>query len=224
MVTRKKITGRFGSAATGLLVATAGLTLAARQRALEAERLRVRRLELEETASRRRALAHQQRMHWELLSRAIDDPSLASVIDTYAPDIPAEKRRQYFYANAWYINLYHLYRAGLVDQEELYGHARELFQNPVMREYWEASRGQRATLKQSSDEARIGRLVDGLIRDLDDADTDEWWVVGTLRPPECSALPPSAAAVRVAPVSAHADGDPPGDISVLRPRPPLAHQ
>ncbi|MGQ5608393.1 DUF6082 family protein [Streptomyces sp. EKS3.2] len=179
MVTRKKITGRFVSAATGLLVATAGLTLAARQRALEAERLRVRRLELEETASRRRALAHQQRMHWELLSRAIDDPSLASVIDTYAPDIPAEKRRQYFYANAWYINLYHLYRAGLVDQEELYGHARELFQNPVMREYWEASRGQRATLKQSSDEARIGRLVDGLIRDLDDADTDEWWVVGT---------------------------------------------
>ncbi|MFE0722667.1 DUF6082 family protein [Streptomyces rochei] len=179
MVTRKKITGRFGSAATGLLVATAGLTLAARQRALEAERLRVRRLELEETASRRRALAHQQRMHWELLSRAIDDPSLASVIDTYAPDIPAEKRRQYFYANAWYINLYHLYRAGLVDQEELYGHARELFQNPVMREYWEASRGQRATLKQSSDEARIGRLVDGLIHDLDDADTDEWWVVGT---------------------------------------------
>ncbi|MFC8949959.1 MULTISPECIES: DUF6082 family protein [Streptomyces] len=179
MVTRKKITGRFGSAATGLLVATAGLTLAARQRALEAERLRVRRLELEETASRRRALAHQQRMHWELLSRAIDDPSLASVIDTYTPDIPAEKRRQYFYANAWYINLYHLYRAGLVDQEELYGHARELFQNPVMREYWEASRGQRATLKQSSDEARIGRLVDGLIRDLDDADTDEWWVVGT---------------------------------------------
>ncbi|MGC9496173.1 DUF6082 family protein [Streptomyces sp. WG7] len=179
MVTRKNITGRFGSAAACLLVATAGLTLAARHRALEAERLRIRRLELEETASRRRALAHQQRMHWELLSRAIDDPSLASVIDTYAPDIPAEKRRQYFYANAWYINLYHLYRAGLVDQEELYGHARELFQNPLMREYWDASRGQRATLKQSSDEARIGHLVDGLISDLDEADTDEWWVVGT---------------------------------------------
>ncbi|MFH8977651.1 DUF6082 family protein [Streptomyces sp. NPDC017890] len=179
MGTRMNITGRFGSAAASLLVATAGLTLAARQRALEAERLRIRRLELEETASRRRALAHQQRMHWELLSRAIDDPSLASVIDTYAPDIPAEKRRQYFYANAWYVNLYHLYRAGLVDQEELHGHARELFQNPVMREYWEASRAQRATLKQSSDEARIGRLVDGLIGDLDEADTEEWWVVGT---------------------------------------------
>ncbi|MEU0228246.1 DUF6082 family protein [Streptomyces sp. NPDC006284] len=179
MATRKNATGRFGSASAGMLLATAGVTLAVLQRALETERLRTRRLELEETVSRRRALAHQQRMHWELLSRAIDDPSLASVIDTYDPAIPAEKRRQYFYANAWYINLYHLYRAGLLDREELYGHARELFQNPLMREYWDASRGQRATLKRSSDEARIGLLVDALINDLDEADTDEWWVVGT---------------------------------------------
>jgi len=153
------------------------MTLAAR-RSLEAEKLQLRRLELEELTSRRRALAHQQRMHWELLSRAIDNPALAAVIDTYDPSIPAERRRQYFYANAWYINLYHLYRAGLLDQEEFYGHARELFQNPLMREYWDASKAQRATLKASSDEARIGRMVDGLIRDLDEADTDEWWVVG----------------------------------------------
>ncbi len=182
MATKKNVAGRLGSAAAGLMLVAAGMTLAARQRRLEAERLQVRRLEFEELASRRRALAHQQRMHWELLSRAIDNPSLAAVIDTYAPDIPAEKRRQYFYANAWYINLYHLYRAGLLDQEELYGHARELFQNPLMREYWEASKGQRATLKHWSDEARIGRMVDSLIRDIEDADTDEWWVVGNPPP------------------------------------------
>jgi hypothetical protein len=178
MATRKNVARRLGSAAAGLMLATAGMTLAARRRHLQAERLQMRRLELEEVASRRRALAHQQRMHWELLSRAIDDPSLAAVIDTYDPDIPAERRRQYFYANAWYVNLYHLYRAGIVDQTEFYGHARELFQNPLMREYWEASKGQRATLKDSSEEARIGRMVDGLIKDLDEADTDEWWVVG----------------------------------------------
>jgi hypothetical protein len=182
MAREKNTAGRLSSAAAGLMLATAELALAARRRRLEAERLHVRRLELEELASRRRALAHQQRMHWELLSRAIDDPSLAAVIDTYDPDTPGEKRRQYFYANAWYINLYHLYRAGILDQAEFYGHARELFQNPLMREYWEASKGQRATLKDSSDEARIGRLVDGLIRDLDDADTDEWWVVGNPPP------------------------------------------
>jgi hypothetical protein len=178
MATRKNAAGRLGSVTAGLLLATATLTLAARQRRLEAERLQTRRLELEELASRRSALAHQQRMHWELLARAIDDPSLAAVIDTYDTSIPAEKRRQFFYANAWYVNLYHLYKAGLLDEKELFGRLREIFQNPVMREYWEASKGQRATLKQSADEARIGRMVDGLILDLDEADTDEWWVVG----------------------------------------------
>ncbi|MFE9023626.1 DUF6082 family protein [Streptomyces sp. NPDC007808] len=182
MATKKNAAVRLGSAAAGLMLATAGMTLASRRRRLDAELLQLRRLEFEELASRRRALAHQQRMHWELLSRAIDNPTLAAVIDTYDPAIPAEKRRQYFYANAWYINLYHLYRAGILDQEEFYGHARELFQNPLMREYWEASKGQRATLKHSSEEARIGRMVDGLIKDLDEADTDEWWVVGNPPP------------------------------------------
>ncbi|MFI6013721.1 DUF6082 family protein [Streptomyces sp. NPDC051243] len=178
MATKKNAARRLGSAAASLLLATAGMTLASHRRRLEAERLQLRRLELEELDSRRKALAHQQRMHWELLSRAIDNPSLAAVIDTYDPNIPAERRRQYFYANAWYINLYHLHRAGILDQEEFHGHARELFQNPLMREYWEASKGQRATLKHSSDEARVGRIVDRLIKDLNEADTDEWWVVG----------------------------------------------
>lgn len=178
MATQKNTAGRLGSAAAGLLLATATVTLIVRQRRLEEARLQVKRLELEELASRRAAVAHQQRMHWELLAKAIDDPSLAAVIDTYDKNIPAEKRRQFFYANAWYVNLYHLYEAGILDQEELFGRLREIFQSPVLREYWEASKGQRATLKESSDEARIGRIVDGLIRDLDEADTDEWWVVG----------------------------------------------
>ncbi|MFG2129642.1 DUF6082 family protein [Streptomyces sp. NPDC048751] len=172
-----------GSAALSLLLATATITVAARQRRaeaarLEAARLEERRLQLEELAIRRKALAHQQRMHWELLARAIDDPSLAAVIDTYDKSIPVEKRRQFFYANAWYVHLFHLYRAGILDREELYRYLREFFQSPLFREYWEASQGQRATLNESSDEAVIGRMVDGLVMDLDEADTDEWWVVG----------------------------------------------
>ncbi|MEV0743047.1 DUF6082 family protein [Streptomyces sp. NPDC050549] len=178
MATRNKGVRGLGTVAAGLMLATATLNLASRQRRLEEARLQVRRLELEELSARRRALAHQQRMHWELLSKAIDDPALAEVIDTYDRDIPAAKRRQYFYANAWYANLYHLYRAGILDQEELYGHLRELFQSPVLREYWEASKGTRASLKGGSEEAKIGRMVDGLLKDLDEADTDEWWVVG----------------------------------------------
>ncbi|MFF5481817.1 DUF6082 family protein [Streptomyces sp. NPDC012935] len=176
MTTRKHSARRLGSAALSLLLATA--TLASRQRRLDAARLEERRLALEELAVRRKALAHQQRMHWELLARAIDDPSLAAVIDTYDKSIPAERRRQFFYANAWYVHLYHLYRAGILDREELYEYLREFFQSPVFREYWRASRAQRATLNESSEEAKIGRMVDGLVRDLDEADTDEWWVVG----------------------------------------------
>ncbi|MBN0046504.1 hypothetical protein JS756_20830 [Streptomyces actuosus] len=179
MVTRKLFTGRLSSAALALLASTAALTLAQRQRRLEEARLRERQLELDELAVRRRAYAHQQRMHWELLARAIDDPSLAAVIDTYDARIPAEKRRQFFYANAWYAYLFHLYRADVLDKEELYKHLREFFQSPLFREYWEASRAQRATLKQTSAEADIGRMVDGLVQELDEADTDEWWVVGS---------------------------------------------
>ncbi|MPY34209.1 hypothetical protein FNH09_24060 [Streptomyces adustus] len=178
MAIRKHSAVRLGSITAGLTLATAALTLAARHGRLEEARLHVKRLELEELNSRRAALAHQQRMHWELLSMAIRDSSLASVIDTYDKSIPAEKRRQFLYANAWYVNLFHLYRSGILDQEELFGRLREIFQSPVLREYWEASKEQRASLKESSDEAWIGRMVDGLIKDLDEADTDEWWVVG----------------------------------------------
>ncbi|MFD5269405.1 DUF6082 family protein [Streptomyces sp. NPDC058335] len=178
MATRKHAAGKLASATLGLLLTAGTAVLAARHRYLETARLDERRLELEELAFRRKALAHQQRMHWELLARAIDDPSLAAVIDTYDKSIPAEKRRQFLYANAWYAHLFHLYRAGIVDREELYTYLREFFQSPLFREYWEASQSQRATLKQSSDEARIGHMVDGLVKDLDEADTDEWWVVG----------------------------------------------
>ncbi|MFJ3494247.1 DUF6082 family protein [Streptomyces sp. NPDC086091] len=169
---------RAGRAVAGLLLATAATALAAQLRHRREALLQERRLGIEELADRRKALAHQQRMHWELLARAIDDPSLAAVIDTYDQSIPAQKRRQFFYANAWYTHLYHLYLAGILDREELYTYLREFFQSPLFREYWEASRTQRSTIRESSEEAGIGRMIDGLVNDLDEADTDAWWVVG----------------------------------------------
>ncbi|MPY56469.1 DUF6082 family protein [Streptomyces spongiae] len=178
MAARKTRLRKLSSAAAGLCAAATTLVFAAHQRRLELTRLQIRQLELAELAQRRRALAHQQRMHWELLAKAIDDPSLAAVIDTYDQSVPAAKRRQFLYANAWYTSVFHLYRVGSLDQQELYGRLRELFRSPLMCEYWEASKHQRASLKASSDEARIGRMVDGLLRDMDEADTEEWWVVG----------------------------------------------
>ncbi|MEU8750558.1 DUF6082 family protein [Streptomyces chartreusis] len=178
MATRNRFSRGLYTATLAVAIATASAALASRQRRSEGARLQERQLELEELAIRRKALAHQQRMQWELLARAIDDPSLAAVIDTYDKNIPAERRRQFFYANAWYVHLFHLYRAGLLEREELYRHLREFFQSPIFREYWEASRHMRASLNEASEEAQLGYMVDGLVSDLDEADTDEWWVVG----------------------------------------------
>ena len=82
----------------------------------------------------------------------MDDPALAAVLDTYDKRFRHEKQRQYLFANALYINLFHLYRSGL-DPEELYGHLRVFCQNPIFREYWEATKAQRASLNESSEEA-----------------------------------------------------------------------
>ncbi|MFE1949754.1 DUF6082 family protein [Streptomyces sp. NPDC059524] len=129
---------------------------------------------------RRQARAHQQRMHWELLSKAIDDPELAVVIDNYGVEgLTPQKRRQYMYANLWYINAFHKYEAGLLDQRALFSALRELFQSEHIREYWEVTRPHRASLDPASSEAEVGRMAEALFQEIEAAsDTEEWWVVG----------------------------------------------
>ncbi|MFE4775989.1 DUF6082 family protein [Streptomyces sp. NPDC056713] len=148
----------------------------------------------------RRARAHQQRKNWALLVKAIDDPSLAAVINTYDPEIPPAKVRQFFFANAWYVNLFHLDQAGVIDQKDLYGRLRDLFQSPVFREYWRASRPNRATLIYSSDEARLGRLADRLLEELEEANTEEWWVAAIRRRPDSSAVNRLTSLARASPL------------------------
>ncbi|MEV5981745.1 DUF6082 family protein [Streptomyces sp. NPDC052114] len=127
-------------------------------------------------------LANQQRLQWELLSKAMEDPTLAAVLDTYDGSVPPAKHRQFLFANAVYTNALLAYRIGNVSRVELFGHLRGTLQNPIFREYWEATRAARASLVEDSVEAQIGRMVDELVHDLDEADTEEWWVVGT--PPQ----------------------------------------
>ncbi|MGW2552651.1 DUF6082 family protein [Streptomyces sp. NPDC001635] len=129
----------------------------------------------------------QQRMHFHLLSKAIDDPELAAVMSTVdLGSRPAAEqpglRRQYLFANALYAHALKSYLAGYVNWQELHGHLRVLCQNPMIRDYWEATRHHRDSLDHASTEARVGRMMDGIVQDLEDADTDEWWVVG--EPPE----------------------------------------
>ncbi|MGW7259874.1 DUF6082 family protein [Streptomyces sp. NPDC054834] len=166
-----------GSAAVAGLAFTAGTVAAwtARQRRCAELRLRAERAERAE--SRRAALVDYQRLQLGLLERAIDDPELALVLSTFEAESPTQVR-QHLFANALYANTLFGYRIGVATLEELHGHLRVLCRSALFRRYWESTRPHRASLKDESEEGRIGRMVDTLIRDLDEADTEEWWVVG----------------------------------------------
>ncbi|MER5429044.1 DUF6082 family protein [Streptomyces sp. NPDC002588] len=180
MATRKfRIRGLGPVTAAGLgMVAGALATLTVQRNTLNALRLRLEHLERAVATPLHANLAHQQRLHWELLSKAIDSPELAEVLDIFEVPASPQKRRQYLFANALYTNLLFYHRIGNLTREEFHGRMRGLLQNPVVREYWYATQGQRATLPDDSEEAALGRMVDELLRQLEEADIDEWWVVG----------------------------------------------
>jgi hypothetical protein len=160
------------------LAAGAAVGLALQWPALHALRARIEHLEKDAQSQRRTNFAHQQRLHWELLSKAMDDPELAEVLDAYDGTVSPRKQRQYLFANALYTNALCYYRMGNMSREEFFGFARSMLQNPVFREYWYATRPHRATLIGTSEEAGLGRMVDDLLAQLEEADIDEWWVVG----------------------------------------------
>ncbi|SEE61752.1 hypothetical protein SAMN05216489_07417 [Streptomyces sp. 3213] len=164
------------------LVAGAAVALAAQRPALHSLRTRIERLEDTAQTQRQTNFAHQQRLHWELLSKAMDDPDLAEVLDAYNGTVPPRKQRQFLFANALYTNALCYYRMGNMTREEFFGFARSMLQNPVFREYWHASHPHRATLIDASEEAKLGRMVDDLLVQLEETDIDEWWVVG--EPPQ----------------------------------------
>ncbi|MCX4987953.1 MULTISPECIES: DUF6082 family protein [unclassified Streptomyces] len=161
MATQNSAIRRLGS------VARAGLGVAAH--AVTDRRSRQRR---------RAVLTEQHRLHFDLLCKAMDDPTLAAVLNTYETEIDPEKQRQYLFANALYVNALYFHRIGALTRAELHGHLRIICQNRIFREYWVATEHHRQSLPDSSDEAQLGRMMDTLIQDQTDADADEWWVVG----------------------------------------------
>lgn len=179
MATQSSVWSPSLAAAAGFSFAAGVLTgLAARQRRNEA--LRRQLIEVKRAESRRAGLVDYQRLQLGLLERAIDDPELAAVLSTFETDSPTHLR-QHLYANALYSNALFGYRIGVATQEELHGHLRVLCRSAAFRRYWESTRPHRASLRDDSEEGRIGRMVDTLIHDLDAAgDTEEWWVVGEL--------------------------------------------
>ncbi|WUK87923.1 DUF6082 family protein [Streptomyces sp. NBC_00358] len=180
MATRKDKVRGLGSAAAAAvgLLTGAAVTLVAQRTTLDALHARIELLEQAAQTQRQANLAHQQRLHWELLSKAMDDPELAEVLDTYEGTVPPRRQRQFLFTNALYTNALCYYRMGNMTREEFFGFARGWLQNPIFREYWYATRPYRATLISTSDEAQIGLMVEELLSQLEETDADEWWVVG----------------------------------------------
>lgn len=145
--------------------------------------LRRRREEDERREARRQEAliaAGQRRM--ELLSRAMDDPDFAETVflgdvGLGAPVSP-ERRRQFLYVRAMYENMVLSWATGAVPWKDLFVHARAFLQNPVAREYWHATRGERVGLAAESPEAEVADMIDGLVHVLEESDTEEWWIVG----------------------------------------------
>lgn len=169
---------------TGLgLAAGAVATTAAQRRALDALEARLARMERASRSQRHANLTNQQRLHWELLSKAMDDADLAEVLDAYGEGVSPKRQRQYLYANAMYTNMVLNYRIGNFTREQFHGYVRGMLQNPIAREYWHATQHHRATLDSTTEEAELGLLVDDLLQQLEEADIDEWWVIGDLSEP-----------------------------------------
>jgi hypothetical protein len=120
---------------------------------------------------RRADITNQHRLHFELVSKALDDPDLAAVLDAYEDDIPPLRQRQYLYANALYSNVLHAYRIGSTSWDDLPAHLEALSKNAIFREYWAATRPHRSRLRYESQEAQLGRRLDRLIADAQ-ADDD----------------------------------------------------
>lgn len=185
----KHATGVFCSLVTAGLGLAAGVaaTTAAQQRALGALEARLKCLEQATRCQRHANLTNQQRLHWELLSKAMDDADLAEVLDAYGEGVSPKRQRQYLYANAMYTNMVLNYRLGNFTRDQFHGYARGMLQNPIVREYWHATQHHRATLDSASEEAELGLLVDELLQQLEEADIDEWWVIGDVDDPPSGA-------------------------------------
>ncbi|MFF9037745.1 DUF6082 family protein [Streptomyces sp. NPDC014892] len=164
------------AAAAGLAFAVGALGALAVERRISTLLRRLERLERE--TEQRAALIAYQRHNFDLVMKAAADPTLLPVLNAYEEELSTDRQRQYLFANLLYTHVLQGYRVGVFSRAELYGHLRGIFQSALMRDYWAATRHHRSSLKEGSEESEIGRMVDTLINDLEEASTDEWWVVG----------------------------------------------
>ncbi|MCF3134045.1 DUF6082 family protein [Streptomyces olivochromogenes] len=95
-----------------------------------------------ETA-RRVAEAAIREQHRRLFQMAFDDPLLMAVWPPYEPDIPADRTRQFMYANLVISHQCMCWELGYLDDESSVSNLYYLFSSAPMREFWERTRAAR---------------------------------------------------------------------------------
>lgn len=136
----------FGVVALVALVATFGVQyheLRQQRAELAAQR---ETLALSERAHNRSAEAAIRDVHMGLMKMAIDDPDLAEVWPDLPSGVPQARTRQYLYANLIMSEFSSALKIRDIDDNHCRAVLRVLLSGPVMREYWQMTRSNRARL------------------------------------------------------------------------------
>lgn len=136
---------------------------------LQRQELALQRHEMSQTQAElhRSAEADLRRLHVELMRMAIDDEGLAEVW----PDperYPHDVRRQLWYANLVYQHQRLAMELGQYDKVTISSVLRRMFDNPIMRRYWEAGAETRAALlTPGTKEHLFAQMADAIFREQD---------------------------------------------------------
>jgi hypothetical protein len=114
----------------------------------------------------RTAEANLHSLHMGLLKIALDDVDLAAVWPPLAPDLSAERNRQYVYANLVIQHAWMGLRLGPYSEAEIKRNMRYLFTSPLIREFWQATANARSVLLvPGTPEHHFAELADELFRE-----------------------------------------------------------
>lgn len=129
--------------------------------ALQREYLREARAELHRSAE-----ANLRMLHVDLIRLALDDPQLADVWPISG--VPADRRRQYLYANLIVQHAWLQERVSVYSEEEMRSNLRYLFESPVIREFWRTTMNARdRVLVPETPEFRFAQQANAVCREYD---------------------------------------------------------
>ncbi|WP_419666912.1 DUF6082 family protein [Streptomyces sp. 2-1] len=86
--------------------------------------------------------------HIKLLEMAINDPALMHCWSGYGPNISDDRRKQYLYCNLIISHQCMCYELGYYTDEEVVNSLRGIFNNEVMRGFWQATQVARDQIAQ----------------------------------------------------------------------------